>query len=109
EEEVALVSDAGTPGVSDPGALLVTRALARGVRVLSVPGPSALAAALAASGFPAAPSTFLGFAPRKGRAAFAAAALGRPETLVLYEAPGRVTGLVAELAALAPEREAALC
>jgi 16S rRNA (cytidine1402-2'-O)-methyltransferase len=108
-EDVALVSDAGTPGISDPGRALVEAAHRAGARVLSVPGPSALAAALAASGFPAAPSTFLGFPPRKGRAAWASGAVARPETLVLYEAGNRTADLLAALAAVAPEREAAMC
>jgi 16S rRNA (cytidine1402-2'-O)-methyltransferase len=107
--EVALVSDAGTPGISDPGRALVAACHAAGVPVLSVPGPSALAAALAASGFPAAPSTFLGFPPRKGRENWAAEVLGRPETLVMYEAPTRIAGLVAALAAVDPHRPAAMC
>lgn len=107
--EVALVSDAGTPGISDPGRVLVERAHRAGVEIRSVPGPSALAAALAASGFPAAPSTFLGFPPRKGREGFAREVLARPETVVLYEAPDRVAGLVADLASLQPTREACLC
>lgn len=109
DEDVVLVSDAGTPAVSDPGRALVEACHAAGVAILSVPGPSALAAALAASGLPAAPSTFLGFPPRKGRSGWAREALGRPGTLVIYEAPTRVAGLVADLAAFAPEREAVLC
>jgi 16S rRNA (cytidine1402-2'-O)-methyltransferase len=108
-EDVALVSDAGTPGISDPGRALVEAAHRVGARVISVPGPSALAAALAASGFPAAPSSFLGFPPRKGRASWAAATVARPETLVLYEAGNRTADLLAALAAVAPEREAAMC
>lgn len=107
--EVAIVSDAGTPGISDPGRVLIERAHRAGVEIRSVPGPSALASALAASGFPAAPSTFLGFPPRKGREAFAREVLARPETIVLYEAPDRVAGLVADLAALQPTREACMC
>jgi 16S rRNA (cytidine1402-2'-O)-methyltransferase len=109
DEEVVLVSDAGTPAVSDPGAELVAAAHRIGAPIKSVPGPSALAAALAASGFPVMPSTFLGFPPRKGREGWAREALARPETLVIYEAPSRVAGLCAELAALSPTREAALC
>jgi 16S rRNA (cytidine1402-2'-O)-methyltransferase len=108
-EDVVLVTDAGTPGVSDPGAVVVAAAHRAGVRIRSVPGPSALAAGLAASGFSAAPSTFLGFPPRKGRASWARSALTRPETLVMFEASSRVAGLVADLAALSPQREAALC
>ena len=108
-EDVALVTDAGTPGVSDPGRFVVAAAQRLGARILSVPGPSALATALAVSGFPAAPSTFLGFPPRKARDAFAREVLARPEAVVLYEAPDRVADLVASLAALAPDREACLC
>lgn len=108
-DTVVLVSDAGTPAVSDPGTRLVHACLDAGVEIRSVPGPSALAAALAASGFAAAPSTFLGFAPRKGRDGFCVSALTRPETLVIYEAPTRFADLVARLATLAPEREAAMC
>jgi 16S rRNA (cytidine1402-2'-O)-methyltransferase len=107
-EDVVLVCDAGTPGISDPGRFLVEAAHRLGAPIRSVPGPSALPTALAASGFPAAPSSFLGFAPRKGREGWAAEALTRPETLVIYEAPSRVAGLVAALAALAPDREACL-
>jgi 16S rRNA (cytidine1402-2'-O)-methyltransferase len=107
--DVALVSDAGTPGVSDPGRRLVEVCHEQGVEVRSVPGPSALTSALAASGFPAAPSTFLGFPPRKGREGWCREVLGRGETLVIFEAPTRVAGLVEELAALQPEREAAMC
>jgi 16S rRNA (cytidine1402-2'-O)-methyltransferase len=108
-EDVALVSDAGTPGVSDPGAALVRSAQAAGVEIRSVPGPSALASALAASGISAAPSAFLGFPPRKGRENWVREALARSETLVIYEAPGRVAELVRLFAAFAPLREACLC
>ena len=109
DETVALVCDAGTPGVSDPGSRVVSAAHAAQVQVLSVPGPSALAAALAASGFPAAPSTFLGFPPRKGRDGWVEEALSRRETLVVYEAPGRVQDLVRRIAERLPERELCLC
>lgn len=108
-QEVALVSDAGTPGISDPGTQLVAAAHALGVSVKSVPGPSALATALAATGFPAAPSHFLGFAPRKKRDAFARAMLEYEGTVVVYEAPTRVLDLLSRLAALQPERTACLC
>ncbi|MBN2799556.1 MAG: 16S rRNA (cytidine(1402)-2'-O)-methyltransferase [Deltaproteobacteria bacterium] len=108
-EEVVLVSDAGTPALSDPGRLLVEEAHRAGVELRSVPGPSAIAAALAASGFPAAPSTFLGFAPRKGRTGWLEQSLTSPHTLILFEATTRVAELVARAAALTPTREAALC
>lgn len=109
DAQVALVCDAGTPGVSDPGRLLVAACLRAGVEIRSVPGPSALATALAASGLPAAPSTFLGFPPRKGLAAFVALAATRPETIVFYEAPGRVLKLLRAWAEVAPHREAVVC
>ncbi len=108
-EEVVLACDAGTPGISDPGHLVVTAAHALGVEIRSVPGPSALAASLSASGFPTAPSTFLGFPPRKGRDGWVEATLARSDTLVMYEAPGRIADLAARFAAVAPRREAVLC
>lgn len=109
-EDIALVSDAGTPGVSDPGSRVVSACHAAGVSVLSVPGPSALAAALAASGFPAAPSTFLGFPPRKGRETWVRETLlAHAHTVVLYEAPGRTPDLVKRIAAEQPDRELCLC
>lgn len=108
-ETVALVSDAGTPGVSDPGSRVVTLAHAEGVQVLSVPGPSALASALAASGFPAAPSRFIGFPVRKGRDAWVDGLLSHPETVVIYEAPGRLRDLVDRIAVRLPSRELCMC
>ncbi len=107
-EEIVLVSDAGTPAISDPGRVLVEAAHARGVEIRSVPGPSALVSALAASGFPAMPSVFLGFAPRKGRDTWCDEVLARTETVVIYEAPTRVVDLIERLAKRAPHREAVL-
>jgi 16S rRNA (cytidine1402-2'-O)-methyltransferase len=91
-EDVALVSDAGTPLVSDPGFRLVRAAIEAGVRVTSVPGPSAVTTALAASGLPPHPFRFVGFLPRTSaarRAAFEAHA-SDPATLVAFEAPRRL-------------------
>jgi 16S rRNA (cytidine1402-2'-O)-methyltransferase len=90
--DVALVSDAGTPLVSDPGERLVVAAIAAGHAVVPVPGASAVLAALAGSGLPAVPFAFLGFAPRRAgeRAEAFSAWRGRPETLVLFESPNRV-------------------
>jgi len=109
DSEVALVSDAGTPGLSDPGCEVVSRAHERGVKVYSVPGPSALASALALSGFPAIPSSFLGFPPRKGREGWCQQTLVRPETLVLFESPKRVRDLAVRLAKVQGDRMAAMC
>lgn len=99
--DVALVSDAGTPAVSDPGASLVRLAREAGIRVVPVPGPSAVAAALSAAGLPADRFLFLGFLPRRGaeRRALIARASAEPWTVVLYEAPNRLAALLAELAA----------
>lgn len=100
DADVALVSDAGTPLLSDPGERLVAAALADGHRVESVPGASAVLAALAASGLPAQPFTFLGFPPRKAgaRRKLLEAFAERGETLVLFESPRRVGRTLAELA-----------
>jgi len=101
-DDLALVSDAGTPVVSDPGARLVADAAEAGHRVVPVPGPSAVVAAVSASGFPADRFTFLGFPPRKGsaRREILERAAVAPETAVLFEAPGRLAALLSELEAL---------
>jgi 16S rRNA (cytidine1402-2'-O)-methyltransferase len=97
---VALVSDAGTPGVSDPGALLVEAAHRAGVRVVPVPGPSAAVAAYSASGFAADRYLFVGFLPAKAVARRKALdALDLPWPLILYEAPHRILECVQDLLA----------
>jgi len=100
-DDVALISDAGTPLLSDPGARLTAAALDAGVAVVPVPGASALLAALVASGLPAERFTFYGFLERKGRARTEALAeIGAlRHTAVLYEAPPRVADTLADLAA----------
>jgi 16S rRNA (cytidine1402-2'-O)-methyltransferase len=101
-EDVALVTDAGTPGISDPGAELVGEVRAGGFRVVPVPGPSAVAAALSASGLPADRYVFLGFLPRKGTERERLLThLGSMEwTAVLFEAPGRIGELLTDLEAV---------
>jgi len=98
---IALASDAGTPGISDPGALLVARALAAGIAVCPIPGANAAIAALCASGLAAPHFLFYGFLPAKPAARRTALdALGSlPYAMVFYEAPHRVTECVADLAA----------
>ncbi len=98
-DEMALVTDAGTPGVSDPGTELVAQARAAGHPVIPVPGPSAVATALSASGLPADRYTFLGFLPRRGtdRRRLLAAVVDSPWTVVLFEAAGRLAGLLDDL------------
>jgi 16S rRNA (cytidine1402-2'-O)-methyltransferase len=98
--DVALVTDAGTPGVSDPGEDLVTQAREAGFAVVPIPGPSAVTTALSVSGFPAGRYLFLGFAPRRGRdrEAWLTQAAAAPWTVVLFEAPARVAALLRDLA-----------
>lgn len=107
---VALLSDAGTPLVSDPGGRLVEAAIAEGHRVEAVPGASAAMAALAVSGLRTLPAVLLGFLPRKkgARWALLASYRERPETLVIFESPRRVAATLAELAEAFGERRACL-
>ena len=98
--DVALVTDAGTPTVSDPGADLVAAARARGIKVVTIPGPTAVAAALAVSGLTADRYVFLGFLPRKGaeRRRLLDLVAESEWTVVLFEAPNRVAELLEDLA-----------
>lgn len=100
-KSVALVTDAGTPAVSDPGATLVAAARERDIAVLTLPGPTAVAAALAVSGLPADRYLFVGFLPRKGTdRRRLLETVGKSEwTVVLFEAANRVPELLADLAA----------
>jgi len=109
--DVALVSDAGTPGISDPGYRLVRDARAEGLPVVPVPGPSAVVAALSVSGLPTDRFLFVGFLPPRPEARrreLESLRDGR-ETLVFYESPVRVVGCLADLAAVLGDREAFLC
>lgn len=110
-DDAAVVSDAGTPLISDPGARVVDAALEAGHDVVPVPGPSAVLAALVGSGLPADRFVFLGFAPRKGRErrALLQRVADSPETTVLFEAPGRLRRLLADLErACSPGRRVAV-
>ncbi len=110
-KDVALVTDAGTPAVSDPGAELVAAARARDVNVVTVPGPTAVAAALSVSGLAADRYLFLGFLPRKGgeRRRLLDLVAQSEWTVVLFEAPPRVAALLEDLAAACGgERRAAV-
>jgi 16S rRNA (cytidine1402-2'-O)-methyltransferase len=91
-EKIALVTDAGTPAISDPGGLLVTQALEAEVEVTVIPGPAALIAALVVSGLSTHPFAFLGFPPSrgKGRRRFFTSYAAVPMTLILYESPQRL-------------------
>lgn len=109
-ERIALVSDAGTPGISDPGEHLVDTCLNAGVRVDVLPGASAIATALVASGLPTGAFYFGGFLPRKaGERSRALARVAQLEaTLIFYESPGRAAASLASLAEAFPGRRAAL-
>lgn len=110
-ERVAVVSDAGMPGISDPGERLVRAVVAEGHRVEVIPGPSAAVAALVVSGLPAGRFVFEGFLPRKGsgRSARLCALAGERRTAVLYEAPHRLSRMLVDLvAACGGERRVAL-
>ena len=109
-EDIALISDAGTPAISDPGQRLVAAAHAAGVEVVPMPGPCAAVAALSASGLPSARFAFEGFLPARAaaRQAALAALLQEPRTLIFYEAPHRLLALLDDVAAVFGERPAAL-
>jgi 16S rRNA (cytidine1402-2'-O)-methyltransferase len=106
-ETVALVSDAGTPTVSDPGYKLITTALAEGIAVVPVPGVSAVTAALSVSGLPTDAFVFIGFpAKKKARRSAQLAALSTERrTIVFYESPKRLKGLLAEIMAAMGDRQ----
>jgi len=109
-ESVALVSDAGTPVVSDPGRSLVAAARAAGIRVEPIPGPSAAIAALSASGLPAEQFCFVGFPPAKGndRKRWFSDLVSEERTLILYEAPHRVRQTLEDLRRALGDREVAI-
>jgi 16S rRNA (cytidine1402-2'-O)-methyltransferase len=104
---VALVTDAGTPTISDPGFPLIRACLQRALDVEVLPGPSAVTTALVASGLPVARWRFEGFLPR--RAGELERVLASPETVVAFESPRRLPDSLAALAGLAPDRRAAVC
>ncbi len=101
-DSIALVSDAGTPTISDPGLHLIRAAIAARIRVEAIPGPSAIVAALAASGFDTQPFTFLGFPPTRGkdRRNWLALLQAATMTVVFFEAPHRIRRTLQDIAAL---------
>jgi 16S rRNA (cytidine1402-2'-O)-methyltransferase len=98
-KDIALVSDAGTPGVSDPGYPLIQQAIERRIQVVPIPGPSAVIAALSISGLPTDKFSFLGFLPRKGgrRGKLLAKLVNSNETSILYESPHRLMETLEDL------------
>lgn len=107
-EDCALITDAGTPAISDPGEKLVAEAVERGLTVVPIPGASAVVTALSASGLPTARFHFLGFLPRKGpeRTAILEEVSHLSATLVLYESPRRVSETLEDLTAILGARRA---
>ena len=109
--DVALITDAGTPAISDPGVVLVAAARERGIPIVTIPGPTAVAASLSVSGISGDRYLFLGFLPRKGsdRRRFLLTAAQSEWTVVIFEAPNRVAQLLTDLIEVCgPERQAAV-
>lgn len=110
-KSVAVVTDAGTPGISDPGYSVVQRAIAENLPVTMIPGPTALIMALVLSGLPAHAFTFRGFPPRKSgkRQRFLAVDAESPHTLVFYESPYRLKPFLEDALEVYGDRETAVC
>ncbi|MEK7243273.1 MAG: SAM-dependent methyltransferase, partial [Thermodesulfobacteriota bacterium] len=106
-EDLAYVSDAGTPGISDPGYILVREAVSLGIRVAPVPGASALIAALSVSGLPMDSFLFLGFLPSKStrRRQLLTSLREEKRTLIFYESPHRLLASMNDIAELLGDRE----
>src|SRR5688572_7762872 len=104
--DIALVSDAGTPLVADPGQRLIAGAIEHGIRIIPIPGPSAVMAALAASGYPADEFVFAGFAPSrsKDRKNWLERLSEEPRTVVFFETPHRIEKTLSEMASILGDR-----
>lgn len=106
----ALVSDSGTPAISDPGRILVSKAYKAGIKVIPIPGPSALITALSISGFKTDRFLFLGFPPnKKGRRKFFEQIKKSRYTVIFYESPYRILKTLKELEEIIEEREIVVC
>ncbi len=110
-KDVALVSDAGSPGISDPGYRLVREAIDRGISVTALPGPSAVILALSISGLPTDRFTFFGFLPRGGsdRKRLLQEAAEVPHTVLFFESPHRLVGALEAMLEVVGDRQAAVC
>ena len=109
-QSIALISDAGTPGISDPGAVLIKKAIEENIQILSIPGPSAFVAALSVSGLPTDKFTFIGFLPsRKSQRQKVLRELCLEQrTLIFYEAPHRIVETLFDMSHVFGERRSAL-
>lgn len=110
-QSVAVVSEAGTPGISDPGFSIVRRAVEAGIKVTVIPGATAVTTALVLSGLPAHSFTFRGFPPRKPgkRKNFLAVDVHAPHTLVFYESPHRLRAFLQDALEVYGDRQTAVC
>jgi len=111
EEDVALVSEAGTPGLSDPGYELIVAAIDRGIPIIPVPGASAVVTALVVSGLPTDQFLYLGFLPRRHgqRQRFLSSIVNEPRTIVAFEAPHRLKETLGDIQEILGERRIAIC
>jgi len=107
--DVLVLSDAGMPAVSDPGFVLVQAAIAAGVTVTALPGPSAVLTALAVSGLPTDRFSFEGFLPRKGRVAYFTTLVREPRTMIFFESPHRLVDSLRDIAAALGDRRVVVC
>ncbi|MBU4124656.1 MAG: 16S rRNA (cytidine(1402)-2'-O)-methyltransferase [Nanoarchaeota archaeon] len=109
-KEVALVSDAGTPGISDPAYALIRRAIEENVRIVPIPGASSLLAAIVISGLPMDKFVYLGFLPlKKGRQTLLKSLQTEPRTLVIFESPHRILRTLESLKEYLGDRDIAVC
>jgi len=109
-KEVALISDAGTPGISDPAYSLIRRAIEEGVKIVPIPGASALLTAIVSSGLPMDKFVYLGFLPlKKGRQTLLKSLQTEERTLVIYESPHRLLKTLEHLKEYLGDREIAVC
>jgi len=110
ETDVLVLTDAGMPAISDPGFSIVSAAVAAGVTVTALPGPSAVITALALSGLPTDRFTFEGFLPRKGRLSSLRQLAREPRTMVFFESPNRLADALGDIATtFGPDRRVAVC
>jgi 16S rRNA (cytidine1402-2'-O)-methyltransferase len=109
--DVALVSDAGTPGMSDPGYELIKAAIENGVEVVPIPGPSAIITAVVVSGLPTHEFTYLGYLPRMKaqRVKFLKSVADEPRTMVVFEAPHRLKAALKDILTVMGDRRVAVC
>lgn len=109
-KKLALISDAGTPGISDPGYLLIKNAIENNIPVTAIPGPSAVITAVVVSGLPCHRFLYLGYLPlKKGRKKLIASLKENPYTVVFYEAPHRIIRTLEEILAILGDRQIAVC